>query len=144
MARRGFLSRFNPANILRTVATAIERVFEGETGEEPRRVPVAKPKPSRRERKKEVDPFAQIWMEERLSRPGASYRRHRQLFFELPGIVNEDEDEQLSLWRDFLRTIDLKGSHRREFQNTFGVNLKHDFDWDEWREVMEYKRRRAA
>src|SRR6266702_4386611 len=108
MARRGFLSRFNPANILRTVATAIERVFEGERGEEPRRVPVAKPKPSRRERKKEV------------------------------------EDEQLSLWRDFLRTIDLKGSHRREFQNTFGVNLKHDFDWDEWREVMEYKRRRAA
>jgi hypothetical protein len=141
MARRGFLSRFNPANILHSIAEAIERVFEGKREEEPRRAPSVKP--SKRERR-EADPFERVWMEERLSRPNASYRRHRQLFFELPGIVEEDPGEQLDLWRDFLRTIDLKGRRRREFENTFGTNLKRDFDWDEWRRVMGYKGRWAA
>jgi hypothetical protein len=91
-----------------------------------------------------LNPFEQVWAEEKLSRPNRDYYAHRELFYSLPGVVQESPDEQLELWRTYLNTMTVKGGDRRHFENTFGVNLKRDFDWDEWRTAMGYRRRRVA
>jgi hypothetical protein len=86
-------------------------------------------------------------MEEHLSRPGRSYREHREVFFSLPGVVDEDHGEQLELWRSYLQNM-VKGNYRRNdprnpFWSDIGIHPS-DFDWEGFRSAMGYRNRRAA
>jgi hypothetical protein len=108
--------------------------------------PAPPPPPERPERPaRDEDFYRQAWQQETLTRAGRSYRRHRELFESIPGIEDEDPDEQEYLWRSYIENM-VKGRHRRNdpsnpWWGIIGLDPR-DFDWDDWRTAMGYKSRR--
>lgn len=131
MARGGFFGR---------VFKGVKDLFRAPPArEEPSEPDEPSPRRSRR------DPFQQIWLEETLGRPGRHYGRHKAIFESIPGITDDDEETREDLWRSYLENM-VAGHHRRNdlsnpFWSDVGIDPR-DFDWDDWRAAMGYKRRR--
>jgi hypothetical protein len=148
MARRGFFGRV--ADAARRAAHAVFPVIP----KKPRRPPEPPPEPPREPPKRRKpgitsprDLYRQIWIEERLQRPGRSYAKHLELFMSLPGMIDEELPERLEFWRMYAQYM-VKGIHRRNdranpFWSATGLH-PGDFDWDEFRTAMGYKKRARA
>lgn len=97
--------------------------------------------------------YAQIW---RNSLP-ARYRReiardtgysqaellqaHLDIVYQIPGFLDEDEAGRRDLFREYLRVMVAGGVTKADrdyfFHEMLGID-ERDFDWQMWREVMNY------
>lgn len=153
MARnKGFFQRFSPLKPVQKFVHAIEDLFKPGKPGPPKRTPLPRRPPGRgvqppprlspqsqRSSPKFRNPFADIWRDETGERAGNTFRAHFDLSISLPGIVEEDAQEQLDLWRDYIRTWVTGQMDRDEWSAEFGISLR-DFDWEAWRTAMNYKR----
>jgi hypothetical protein len=99
------------------------------------------------------DPFREVWNTEVSkavqrdisNRSGNSrtevFHDHLTLFLSLPGMTEEERDQQLLFWHEYLQTFvmgrDGKAG-RTHFLHDVGLRPK-DFSWDEWRRAMDYR-----
>lgn len=84
-------------------------------------------------------------MEHTASRPGRKYRLQLETFLSVPGVVTETTNaERLELWGIYVEYM-VNGRERRNspdnpFWRAVGIDPR-DFDWDEFRTALGYKRR---
>jgi hypothetical protein len=135
---RGFFERFNPANILRAIVKPVEDLFKPTRPQEPRpRAPRERKPP----RKRPPDPRRAIWNDHSTR---GSLRNHWEDFMALPGMVDEDEDEQMRFWDMYVKyMVAGEGRYRRnDIRNPFwqatGIH-PDNYDWQAWRETMGYR-----
>jgi hypothetical protein len=75
------------------------------------------------------------------------FQAHYELFVSLPGVVEDDRQEQLRLWDIYINSLVVDHGQRRNdlsnpFWSEFGLDPRQaDFEWDEWRNAMGYSRR---
>ena len=93
-----------------------------------------------RRRRVETDDFRQTYVEETLRRPGRDYRTMYGVVRDIPGFDQLDRDDQLFVWREFIKTTH-KGQptslRNRNHPFWSRTNLSpRTFPWDEWRDMM--------
>lgn len=69
---------------------------------------------------------------------------HVEIFFALPGMLEEDKQTQRQFFGEYLYAMVREGSSRErrdQFFRDVGIHPL-DFDWQAWREVMGYGQRR--
>lgn len=74
------------------------------------------------------------------------FQAHYELFASLPGVQEDDREEQLRLWDIYLEhmvaTDEIRNDPSNPFWSEFGLDPRDvGFDWDEWRNAMGYSRR---
>lgn len=134
MARRlGFFERVG-----RAIRNAAERLHIVAPPEAPEL-----PEGPRRRGGPPIDPFAQVYVEETLRRPGTQeYQRQVSFIRDLYGFEREDRETQLEIWREYLKFNKSGGPRRNDPSHPFwrytGIDPR-DFDWHGWREAMGYR-----
>lgn len=68
---------------------------------------------------------------------------HLELFLSLPGMVEEDRDTRYNLFGEYVAVMVAGGKTVDERNAWFAKQglSPRDFDWQQWREVMGYRRR---
>jgi hypothetical protein len=153
VARRGFLGRLR--DTAERIATRVREAFT-ERPEEPReRYEEPPEEPSDRGRPAPPtgrNAYDDIWrdtvtrgdIEANTDRSGYSEREQEQLaleiFLSLPNMMDEDIEDRLNFWQDFLEVWYGDGD-RETFWGEFGVD-KIDFPWELWQESRGYSKRK--
>ena len=137
------MARFNP---FKRVTDAIKRIVAPSPPrrEPPRREPPRREEPTRHDR---IGAEREIWRE--TVHRKANYRKNLEAFHAAVDPIEPDPQEQLILWRSYIRNIvNGEGQFRRNdtanlFWRDSGVD-PGNFNWAAWREAMGFTGKRRS
>ena len=151
MARRGFFGRI--ADFVQHPIREIQRILETppEREEQPpeerqRGAPTGRGRAQRRYWDSEVPrPTIRRIQEETGYSRNELFMAHQELFYSLPGMVDEPLEERHRLWELYVREMVIGHGRRNDRNNLFWQDIgidPRDFDWQAWRDVMGYSKRK--